>query len=478
MSKQISKYILFLVPTISFIIVIYTTRFGIGISPDSMRYISAAESFRDIGELRSIHKGLPLEYMTHFPPVISILLWFINVFSNNIYEAFRILNAISIFTFLLFISVAYKSKLNIFKLIILQLLVMVNLEFFALYEMAWSEPLFISLSFVGLYYLNLFINNLKFKYLIISAVIISVASITRYVGLFLITSSVIYLWLSLRNKNILFAIKQIVFFGFVSSFGFVYWMVRNMILSDSATNRELSIHFMTMDYYKEWLLSTANYFTGLSSSEIGINISYVFGAIIILALIVFSIKKLSNISKGIDYLLVLFSAVYFVLLFVSNTFYDFTPLYYRTLSPIYVLFSISFYAILLQGKFKFTKLGLVVISLLMLVYGAKFAVHTLRVNDGKELSSKAYVIPSSIDALNSLEKETKIYTNEGDRIYYLADGRLSDLLIDVRVAEEDSFYIVYFYNGRPDYFGIIDSIKPYCEQVISTDDLIIMKHNK
>ncbi len=77
-----------------------------------------------------------------------------------------------------------------------------------------------------------------------------------------------------------------------------------------------------------------------------------------------------------------------------------------------------------------------------------------------------------------MDKETKIYTNEVDRIYYLADARLSDWLVDLRVVEEDSFYIVCFFNGRPDEFGIIDSVKTNCEQLISNDDLIILKHNK
>jgi len=116
---------------------------------------------------------------------------------------------------------------------------------------------------------------------------------------------------------------------------------------------------------------------------------------------VFSFKKLLKLSKDFDYLLILFSVVYFALLFVSNAFVDFTPLYYRILSPIDVLFSISIFVILLQNNFRLKKVSFVVISLLLLVYGAKFSVHTLRANDGKELSSKAYVIPSTIDALNS-----------------------------------------------------------------------------
>ena len=266
MKKLSAKYLIFIIPTIAFIVLVFTTRFNIGISPDSIRYISAAQFINEFGELRSIHKGLPLEYMTHFPPVVSIMLWLINFFTNNLYDAFVLLNAVSIFAFLLSIALVYKTKLNTISLVVLQLLVMINMEFFALYEMAWSEPLFIVLSFVGLYYLNLFVNKLNTKHLIISALIISVATITRYVGIFLIASSVLYLWLLLRHNKIWYTLKQIFIFGIISSSGFLYWMLRNIILSNNATNREISFHLMSIDYYKEWLLTTSNYFTGFSTS--------------------------------------------------------------------------------------------------------------------------------------------------------------------------------------------------------------------
>ena len=163
-------------------------------------------------------------------------------------------------------------------------------------------------------------------------------------------------------------------------------------------------------------------------------------------------------------------------MFVSNTFVDFTPLYYRVLSPIYVLFSILLYVLLLQNKLVSRKVSLILISYFIIIYGAKFSVHTIRTNDGKELSSRDYIIPSTVDALLSIDNEIKIYTNEVDRVYYLIDGKLSDWLLDVKIATEESFYIVYFYNGRPDEEGVVDSMRSKCQLIISTDDLIILKY--
>ena len=80
------------VPLILFFCLYYVTRFGIGITPDSTFYISAARSIAQTGEIRSIWAGTKMEYLTHYPPCYPIVIFLFNLIVENSYEAVRVLN--------------------------------------------------------------------------------------------------------------------------------------------------------------------------------------------------------------------------------------------------------------------------------------------------------------------------------------------------------------------------------------------------
>ncbi len=71
MRRSLSTAYFFVVPILAFFFLVFISRFGIGITPDSMIYISAAQLFVDTGEFKSILDGIPLQYMTHYPPGMS-----------------------------------------------------------------------------------------------------------------------------------------------------------------------------------------------------------------------------------------------------------------------------------------------------------------------------------------------------------------------------------------------------------------------
>jgi len=473
-----SSLYLAIVPILAFVALVFTTRFFIGISPDSIMYVSAAQSFIDTGELRSIFDGLPLQYMTHYPPGLSLFISFFSLFTSNLYDAARLLNAISIFALLFSVGLITRKYLSTSYIISLQALLMLNLSLFSIYQMLWTEPIYIILSIFSLVTLNLFVNTKNIKYLLITSVLLSTSVFVRYIGVSLIITSVIYIWIALKNEKSIERIKYIFILGFISSSSFLYWTIRNYILVANPTDRHFSFHPMTMEYYEEWLTSTTTFFIGLTSNQLGDVLSYIIGAIIIIALLYYSMQVFRKSSLELNYIFILYPTVYLAFLFISNTFFDFTPLYYRTLSPVYIFFTISIFTFI-WGNAKLKKiLKLSLITIFLLLYGSRFTINLVKYNDGKGLSSKAYMIPNTISELEKLNSETKVYTNEAERLYLLTNGRLAEHLRNIQGASEDEFIIVYFYNGRHFDSGILSQQGYSSELIVKTDDLIIQKYVK
>jgi hypothetical protein len=102
----------------------------------------------------------------------------------------------------------------------------------------------------------------------------------------------------------------------------------------------------------------------------------------------------------------------------------------------------------------------------------------VKYNDGKGLSSKTHMIPNTISELEKLNSETKIYTNEAERLYLLTNGRLAEHLRNIQGVSDYKFIIVYFYNGRHFDSEILSQQGYSSELIVKTNDLIIKKYVK
>jgi len=475
MRRSLSTAYFFVVPILAFFFLVFISRFGIGITPDSMIYISAAQLFVDTGEFKSILDGIPLQYMTHYPPGMSIGLTVFNAFTNDFYNSFRLLNALSLYGFLLAVALVFRSYISTLSIITLQLLILVNLSFFDIYEMAWTEPLYILLSFLALYTLNLFVNKLSIKWLIISSILISFSILIRYIGISLIITAVVYIWITLSKERVFTRIKYIIILGLLSSTSFVYWSIRNILLVNSSTGRDVSFHPMPLQYYQEWLTTTSKFTTSLSVNDLGLIASYIIGALIIILSLIYSAKVLIKVNKSFDYLLILYPITYFIFLFTSNTFYDHTPLYYRIISPVYILFAISLYISFVKNENIKNKTKVITISILIVLHIAKFGMHLIKTDDSKEYNSKEYVIEDTVEKLKHIDKSILTYVNDPDRYYLLTDGAVADWLKNIEGVKVKDFYVVSFYNGRKQNTDKLNKELYKITTIYNTKDVLVQR---
>lgn len=423
----------------------YATRFGIGVSPDSTFYISAAEYFYNHGEIRSIFEGSKWEYMTHYPPGYSIALSVVNLFTNDIYQAARWYNAFFLFSLIFLIGIITKPFFSLVGVIFSQLIILCNVSFFSIYQMAWSESAYLFFSFLGLYLLYLYVKKTKKNLLIASAITISAAITIRYVGIVLIAVSSIYLFLSLYKQRNLKCVGIILLHGVLASSSMIFWIIRNYILVNNPTDRHLSFHPMPIEYYENWLKTTSDFFMPFTLEGIA---AYILGGILFLGLTLSSIFIIKKTPSSIISLLVIYANAYLLLLFTSNTFFDDTPLYYRTLSPAYFAFIIALLLWIFNRTTKHLNTLVFFLAIINLFFMKEFNFHIRKIDDGIDYSSRHFKVPSTIKAIVNIPQQIKVYTNEVDRFYYLSNGRISDWLTDLDINNDDNYVVVLFKNGR------------------------------
>jgi len=209
------------------LILLGTSKFGPGISADSVAYMHAA---------KSLAEGKGFEYFgfnapfIQWPPLFSSLLALAELFGVGIWAAANYLNAI-ILGLIIFISGIWLSrsvKNVVFVLWGLGAMVFsVPLLYVSRY--VWSEPLFILLLLLFIIEMEKYLKTQKLSFLLLSAVFAALACMTRYIGVVIIlTGAVVIL---LQKRRFVNRFCSILLFGFISGLPLGIWAIRNYILS-------------------------------------------------------------------------------------------------------------------------------------------------------------------------------------------------------------------------------------------------------
>jgi hypothetical protein len=207
---------------------------GVGMSPDSANYISAARSlvhgkgFIDI-------LGKPF---VSWPPFFSILIACFKIFQIDYVAALRLINILS------FAVIIFSSSLLIFKntesltlSLINAVIVIFSKPLFFVSTHGWSEPLFVAE--ICLFMLILSYCSEKMDYKIVLLAIIAIAyNLTRYPGLILTLVGCLYIFFRAEGTYLRRIIKAGVW-GFLTVVPLAIWLVRNYILEKTLTGEKL-----------------------------------------------------------------------------------------------------------------------------------------------------------------------------------------------------------------------------------------------
>lgn len=211
------------------IVLLATSRYGAGLSPDSVTYISVARNLAaDRGFIH--YNGNPL---VAWPPLFPTLLVAARfAFGTDPLSSVHVINAIlfglivSLSGVLLFRNLSSSSVFVLLGVVS----VLVAIPLLHVSRMAWSEPLFILCVLLFLICAESYLEKGDMVSLGLLAASAATASLTRYIGVTLIVSGAIVIVLFGR-KNLATKLVRVCLFAFFSSLPLGIWIIRNYVVS-------------------------------------------------------------------------------------------------------------------------------------------------------------------------------------------------------------------------------------------------------
>ncbi len=315
------------------IIYLYTRHSGIGISPDSVVYLSTARNLHDHGLAIDFNNRNLVIFPLLYPVFLSA---FIFITSLDPLVFLPLLNAF-LFAITIYTCGWMIERFNIhvrwYKEIMLSCLVL-SPCMLEIYSMMWSETIFLFLLLLFIILLSRYLRFPTIKNLIYVSCIVSLACVTRYAGITLIGAGGLIIILAhhfpLRKKAI-----YLMIFGSVSSFLIVVNFIHNHAHSSTLTGvREKSItSFFNNVYYFgyvlcDWLPLPEN------SYPIALLTAITLITIFIVVLIRRFIRKIHFHSY--ENISMVFFVVYGMFMILSATFSRFELFSSRLVSPAFI----------------------------------------------------------------------------------------------------------------------------------------------
>ncbi|MFY9402019.1 MAG: hypothetical protein WAQ07_01240 [Candidatus Omnitrophota bacterium] len=506
---RVKTHINLIITILSFIgvllVLICTSRYGVGLSPDSVVYISVARNLI-LGKGYLDWAGNPLIV---FPPLFSTILAAIGLTGMDPLYGARFLNVI-IFGLIIFTSgQLFRKFIQTKEIIILGTIsVLFSIPIFLVSYMAWSEPLFILLVNLFIFCLYKFINKARWSTLILLSAIAALSCLQRYIGVTLIISGFISIFLLLPKSSFLQRLKYGIIFSIISTSIFSIWPIRNYILTQTFFGTRFPSDFTllqniyyTFDTLTLWFLPS-----NMPFLIRGITV----GLLILLIITLTFYRYLKSNEEGINRIRQvlpagIFLLVYTIFLIISGARFAFDRINLRLLSPIYIftifliLVNIENLLILLPYQqvskkiLRFTVYTIFIFSLFYpLTYNIYRVIHS-RQSGIVEYSTQAWRKSSLILWLQEHKLDAAIASNVPEAIY-IHTGKKSNLspkkhehdssaskgdnLYEIKEKlklTHEKIYLVWFKNIARDFLYNIEELSSVfnLQEIINLSDGIV-----
>jgi hypothetical protein len=416
-----------------------STRWGIGLSPDSVIYISAARNLLNGNGLSVLSYSGGLIPMTHYPPLVSTLLVMMGLMGMELIDAARWLHAAALAANIMLVGLTVYFCTQSFWLSLCgSFFSMISLPVVQIHLMAWSEPLFIFFGFLAMFLLALYIKEAKGWQLFASSAASALSLLARYAGAASVATGILAL-LFLSNARKSKRLLDAVVLSTISCIPIILWMTRNFLVAGTATNRELIFHGLDSGHLK----SAANVMsTWLFPETVPFHAKGP-GLLITVALWVFVFamavrKNKRGTPQGLTTLpalLGIYTVCYGLVLLLSISFFDpQIPIDNRTLSPVYIAGLLLI--LCLSGHYLRTWVPARGIRIALVALCVVFSVsHLIQVmswltrsyREGLGYASRAWKQSELISHINNLSPETVVFTN-GPEVVYLLTGRQAQMI--------------------------------------------------
>lgn len=428
---------------VGFAILLLSTRWGVGLSPDSAIYIGVARSL-----LRGFGLSVPSwsgegAPLVHYPPLYSLLLAGMGLFGMDPLAGARWLNA-ALFGANVFLPglCLYTFTRSFYLSASASFLMLISFPMVLVHSMAWSEPLFIFFGFLGIYLLALHVERPNRWVLAASSLAVGLAFLARYAGISLVAAGVGAVLLLAREKWRRRLIQAAIFCS-ISSVPMVAWITANLMFAGTTTGRKIAYHPPRREQLESFLETISTWLFPVRDPPFAQWLG-------LLLLAVLSSASLLAMRRGRQYwgqnpsgpvilslLLGFFVLSYAALLVFSISFLDAqTPLDNRILSPVYVatvLFSLcAVHALSGSPRWREARILPVILGMVLAVVSGTQLMQSASwlersYDHGVGYASRQWSQAELLKYVKALDREVPIFTNGPDIIYLLA-GRPAQMI--------------------------------------------------
>jgi len=404
---------------VSFSAIFLATKWGAGLSPDSVTYIDGGRKIlqnRDLSALGS-----------HWPPLYFILVATSALFADDILISVRWLQMI---TFVVNVSlvafIIYRNSEQSIRLALMGgLLIAFSPTIFRIHAVAWSEGSFCFFALLGLDVLSRFLQRpANYRTLVLSSVLVGLAFASRYIGVTVVLAGLIGIlaYTPGRRRRIV----DCLIFGLGSCSFTGLWMLRNWMVGASAADRSFSYHPIMVGKLEAGLEVVCGWFF--------VPPEFSFLLLLLLAAIVFSYVYIAIVSEKSQVarlceLSFVFILVYIPSLLFSMSFFDAsTKLDVRLLAPVYLFLVVGVVLLMhrwarvhpLDRKWLSIAFGVVAFFIFFQSLQLKDTVSTYR-EDGLGFASEEWIQSDTLKFVEEMPARFSIYTNGPDAIAIFMD---------------------------------------------------------
>jgi hypothetical protein len=216
-----------------FLIQLFFKHSGIGISPDSVTYLSAARNLIQGNGFKSFDNLPVVDFPFAYPFLLTIISFFTRL---DPLQFGCVLNGL-LFGLLLYISGGimngFQNSSGWYKRILLSC-ILLSPAIQEVYTLLWSETLFLLLIMLFIVGMTNYFRQSTIRWLLISILLCAVACLTRYAGVFLVIAGSGMIFLN-RENNWPKRIFHSVLFAILSIIPLLVNIIRNRVLTGFAT---------------------------------------------------------------------------------------------------------------------------------------------------------------------------------------------------------------------------------------------------
>lgn len=414
--------------------ILWMTRDGVGLSPDSRGYFHAAENFAaGRGPLMPAGNG-QMTLQTHLAPGYGVWLGTIRAATGaDVRSIARFWNAIAWFVSigLVALGVWMASGRKRAPTLMAAALAALSGPMLLTHVMLWSESTFIACLLTTVVALGMHVGTSRWSTIVVAGLATAGALMCRYAGASLVLAGT-WAVFGLANAPLRRRLLDTFVFGLLSCAPMLAWIIYGKLQTGTTANRELAFKGLpTLDHLTSFL-STLGSFTAFSSGKwpvwtIG---AIAAGLLVFVALAAWLLERF--IRTGTQAAVSahgrlaptwLFVLVYPLFLLFSISFFDaHTPLDARILAPWHAALIVAVVGSIAAGPSawrRLTGMGFVVVLVLQLVGAITFLSNSSR--DSLGFAAEWWNRSPAIAWLRTVEPNTPIYADIPEAVDFLVD---------------------------------------------------------